>query len=520
MLKHGTIITGALAGVEAFKVQITATVTEGLPSFVFVGPFVEGAQRETRIRVESSIKTSGFTFPAGRITVEIKAVDAAGWPSGRKVDGTALDLPIALAVLIAAGQLPDNETVGTLVAFGELSLSGEVRPVRGAILLARLRAHDTHSGRVAVVCPIDNGAEAAAGEVHPNIRCVRTLRDAAGVYATGTGGDFATPRATTNAPPIDFRDIKGQGRGRRATEIAAAGGHNLMLTGGPGAGKTMLARRIASILPDMTETEALEVTEVHSCAGLNMGAGLQRSRPFRAPHHSTTPPGLVGGGTAMPRPGEITLAHRGVLFLDEVPEFAKASLEVLREPVTTRRVDLSRASGTLRFPADAMLVGSQNPCPCGHAGSKRCKCEPDSVKRYRARSAGVEALCDVRCEVEPIDLKTIDDATPGEDSATIKARVLLARGAQADRGCLNARMTEADVSREVRAMPATARALLATYVNGVAATVPNAGRVMPEVRAINTASGRVVRVARTIADLAGLDVITDLCLSEALQLTK
>lgn len=503
MLKSGTIITGALAGVEAFKVQVSATVTTGGPGFAFAGGLMaDAAVRECRIRVESAIKSEGFTFPTGLITVEVKAVDASEWPTGRKVDGTGLDLPIALAVLVASGQLPGNDEAGSLVAFGELSLTGQVRPVRGAILLARLRSRVLHRHNVAVLCPAENGAEAVAtyDEPNPGIRCVRTLRQAASTFATGEVGALPTPRTSVDrVPSLDFRDIAGQQPGRRAAEIAAAGGHNLLLTGGPGAGKTMLARRITGILPDMTEGESIRVTEVHSVAGLNVGGGRIASRPFRAPHHSTTPAGLVGGGASVPRPGEVSLATHGVLFLDETPEFARTTLEVLREPLTTGAVVLSRASGTLRYPADTMLVASRNPCPCGRAGTPRCACSAEDVKRYAARSHAVEALCDVRCEVAPVNL---DDETPREDSATIKARVVAARAAQGVRGCLNARMSAEDVHRELSIMTPAATALLAQHATTAAD------------------QDRTIRVARTIADLAGLDAITYLCVFEALQLTK
>ena len=512
-MKHGTIISGALAGVEAFKVQVTATVTDGLPSFVFVGALSEAAIRETRVRVQSAISNAGFVFPVGRVTVEIKALDRLSLPVDRKVDGTGLDLPVALAVLQATGQIPDVVETGALLTFGELGLNGDVRPVRGAILLATLRdgraadriargfeGHLTHAD---VLCAFENGAEAARSA---RTRVVRTLREAATVLATGTGGDSYT--APTFTPKVDntpdFRDVKGQGRAIRAAVIAAAGGHGLMLTGGPGSGKTMIARRIPGILPPLTEAEAREVTEVHSVAGLNIGAGLATSRPFRAPHHSTTAPGLCGGGSAVPRPGEVSLAHRGVLFLDETPEFSRMTLDVLREPLTTGTVVLSRAAGTVRFPSQALVVGSQNPCPCGHFsnGSNRCKCSADDRKRYLARSTIVTTLCDVRCEVAQISLAAIDDETPGTDSATLRAQVTAAREVQARRGMLNSQMASQEVQRELDAMPRATHALL----NGYAVTVQD--------------TARIVRVARTIADLAGLDVISDLCLSEALQLTK
>jgi len=466
-MSTGTINTGALSGVEAFPVQVTATVTDGLPSFAFVGAMGEAAVRESRVRVQAAIVNAGFLFPTGRVTVEIKA--------GRgKVDGTGFDLPIALAVLEATGQIPQASLA--LVAFGELGLNGDVRPVRGAMVLASLGAD--------VLCAFENGAEAA---LTSRAVTVRTLKDAATFCATGTGGEaFTAPTLALSretrqgSVSPDFADIRGQGRAKRAAEIAAAGGHSLMLTGGPGAGKTMIARRIPGILPNLTEGEAREVTAVHSSAGLNIGGGLVSSRPFRAPHHSTTTPGLVGGGASVPRPGEVTLAHHGVLFLDETPEFSRQTLEVLREPLMTGEVTLARSSGTLRYPSRAMLVGSRQPCPCGRFGDARqtsrtsCHCSPESRIAYRKRSTSVEALCDVRCEVDPVNLADIETAPKGEDSATIRARVVAARERQTARGCLNAGRIDLD---------------------------------------------RVSRVALTIADLAGTDV-TEAHRAEAESLTK
>lgn len=403
------ILSATLSGVAARPVKIVVTREEtGLPALDIKG-LKEAAMRETRVRVQAALSDTDWQ-PRARTTVVCDA-------GGASIDGSALDLPIALA--IASGGSGD---VG---AVGELSLAGDVRPVRGA-----LASVEALRGVVdVVVVARENAAEASLVD---GIRVVvaGTLKDALAFLRGDRSRVESVTRnsASRSSAYPDMADIKGQPQLRRALEVAAAGGHNLLLVGSAGTGKTMAARRLTGILPPLSEDEALDVTRVHSCAGLNIGGGLMTARPFRAPHHSTTPPGLVGGGATLPRPGEVSLAHHGVLFLDELPEFSRPTLEVLREPLATGEVVLSRASGTLRFPSRCIVVGSMSPCPCGHFGSPRCRCSQKDCARYTARVP--DALMrhfDLRVTVLPIDLTAIDGAAPAENSERIAARVLSAR---------------------------------------------------------------------------------------------
>jgi magnesium chelatase family protein len=338
---------------------------------------------------------------------------------------------MALGILAAGGVIPSARLEDTLV-LGELSLLGDVRPVRGA--LAAAEAARAARRTTLLVAP-ENGPEAALVE-GVEVRTVRTLADA--VAFLSSGDTSRAPLVERSAAPSaaralipDMRDVKGQGATRLAVEVAAAGGHNILLVGGPGSGKTMLARRLPGILPPLSPAEALEVTRVHSVAGLNIGGGLVTERPFRAPHHSTSPPGLVGGGTALPRPGELSLAHHGVLFLDDLAEFSRAALEVVPEPVRAGEAALIRASGTLRFPARCLVVASMLPCPCGHAPGPRCRCSDDAKARYRARvPERVLELFDLRVHVPLLDVQSAA-AQPGPASAEVSARVAAARNASA-----------------------------------------------------------------------------------------
>ena len=464
------IFAGALRGIEGRVVEVTADVAmKALPSFTIKG-LSDAAQRESRVRVQGSLA-------AARVDVA-RRVDVTCNAGGFAIDGTALDLGIALAV--AGGSISD---VG---AVGELSLSGDVRPVRGVLPIV-----DALKSRVRLVFVARESAQEAALVDGVRVVAVRTLSEALAYVRGETELPPSEPvtAPSTQTPFLDMRDVRGQRAARRALEIAAAGSHNILFVGGPGAGKTMLARRLAGLLPPMTDEEALEVTRVHSVAGLNIGGGLARQRPFRAPHHSTTPPGLVGGGAALPRPGEVSLAHNGVLFLDELPEFARATLEVLSTPLETHEVVLARASGSLRFPSRTLVVGSMSPCPCGRFGSSRCSCDTTSRARYAARAP--EQLLrrfDLRVFVETINVADIDGAPAGEDTALMRARVVSAR----------TRMTS-----EVK-MPWEAQC------------------ARPLASAADSASAyeRAVRVATTIAALAGDDFVQQQHVVEAMRLTR
>lgn len=471
------ILTTTLRGVVARIVRVSATRYGGLAGLRIQGLAV-AAEREARVRVSAALARSGRDFVDGTSV----ACDAGG----ATIDGTGLDLALAMAVVG-----PSAERIGAL---GELSLAGEIRPVRGA--LAAVEALMSHVDVVLVAA--ENADEAALVE-GANIVVVRTLVDAL-AYLEGRR-DHVTAATRRPRPPrphtLDMSDIRGQARARRALEIAAAGEHNVLFVGGPGAGKTMLARRLPGILPGLSEREALEVTRVHSAAGLNVGGGLVDARPFRAPHHSTTPPGLIGGGAAVPRPGEVSLAHHGVLFLDELPELSRAALEVLREPIETGEVVLARASGTLRFPSRCLVVASMAPCPCGRFPNPRCRCDAVDRARYRGRvPPRTLELFDLRVAVPAIDLTAFESEPPGEASATIAARVAAARE-RARPG----RTATSDMLAP-RARSALARALDSGLVSA------------RDVRE------RVMRVARTIADLAAAEPIGEEHIDEAIALVS
>ncbi len=491
--------TAAVFGVDAYPVHVEVDVSFGFPSFTMVG-LPDASVRESRDRVRSAIRNSGFEFPPHRITVNLAPADV------RKA-GASFDLPIALGILAAHG-IVWRRHIADLVLLVELSLDGSIHATRGVLPIAAAAKRDGVDG---ILLPALNAGEAAvvAGlnvfPVTSLAEAVRALNEPASLPAM-----TIVPNPARRPIVADLADVRGQLLARRALEIASAGGHNLLLVGPPGAGKTMMARRVPGILPPLTFDEALEATAVHSVAGLlPPGTGLLADRPFRAPHHTISDAALVGGGS-QPRPGEVSLAHHGLLFLDEMLEFNRHVLEVLRQPLEEGQVTIARAARTAVFPARFMLVGAMNPCPCGFLGDPihECRCTPQQVARYRGRLSGpLRDRLDLTVEVPALPPSALTSAGSGESSASVRTRVLAARDVQrarhvADEIRTNAELTPALMVRHC-ALDSRATRLLDTAIVKMALSA--------------RAYDRVRKIARTIADLAGADRITADHLAEALQ---
>ena len=489
----------AVIGLEGGLVEVEVDIAQGLPAFAVVG-LPDTAVQESRERVRAALRNSGAVFPMKRLTVNLA-------PADLKKEGPAYDLAIAVGLLLASEQVTSD--VSRAVFVGELGLDGSVRHTEGVLAMMAIART---AGIATAYVPYEDAPEAALVEGMTVIP-VRTLAE---VAAHLNGDRYIVP--FVGGPPVlgeiayavDFRDIRGQEHARRALEVAAAGAHNVLMSGTPGAGKTLMARAMPSILPPLALDEALEVTKIYSVSGkLPPNTALIQQRPFRAPHHTTSHAGLVGGGR-MPRPGEITLAHRGVLFLDELPEFPQTVLEVLRQPLEDRLVTISRAAGTLTFPANFMLVASMNPCPCGYHGDteRACTCAPSGVTRYNKRISGpLLDRVDIHVTVPRVQYEKIASERASEDSAMIRGRVVAARERQAARLIGTPYRTNADMGpHELR--------------RHCQLDLAGQGLMQAAMRQLQlSARGyhRVLKLARTIADLGHDAQIGPVHLAEALQ---
>lgn len=488
-----------LSGIESYPVTVEVDCRRGLPRFDIVG-LPDTAVKESRERVHSAIGNLGYTFPAGVLVVNLA-------PADTKKSGPLYDLPILLGIL-AAGCGVDLPLAGSAFV-GEISLDGRLRPVNGVLSMVSEAARQGYSR---IYIPYDNAAEGSVVqgiEVYP----VRTAREL--VEALSGGNPLPTARSVPYRelpqPPMpDFSEVKGQENAKRALEIAAAGGHNVLMIGAPGSGKTMLARRMPTILPPLSPGEALETTKIHSVAGkAGVAGGLMARRPYRAPHHTISQVALIGGGQS-PRPGEVSLAHNGVLFLDELPEFGRSVLEVLRQPLEEKKITVSRAKYSVEYPANFTLVAAMNPCPCGYYNhpARECVCSPGSVHRYMSRISGpLMDRIDMHVEVTPVSAAELSAAAPGESSAAIRARVVRAREVQAARfRCAQGVHTNAMMNA----------AMLREYCRPDAASAALLERAMERLNLSARAYDRILKVARTIADLAGRDTVAAADVAEAI----
>ena len=496
-----TVLSAATLGIDAYPVHVEVDTDRSLPTFTVVG-LPDSAVRESKERVLAAIKNAGYQWPRRKITINLA-------PADRKKEGSAFDLPIAVGVLAASQQIKPV-CLAKFALLGELSLNGSVRPVHGMLPMAT-SLHQ--QGLYGMIVPTQNAREAAIAN-GPLVYGVSSLNEALAIL---TGDAHQRPYElnveevfSSNANyGVDFAEVRGQDHAKRALEVAASGGHNLLMVGPPGSGKTMLARRLPTILPAPTLQEALDTTKIHSVAGiLPAGQALVATRPFRAPHHTISDAGLIGGG-AYPRPGEVSLSHHGVLFLDELPEFRRNVVEALRQPLEDHAVTITRAQIALAYPADFTLVAAMNPCPCGFLADARhtCTCSPAAIRRYRARVSGpLLDRIDIHIEVPTLAYDDLANEQDGENSAHIRQRVNAARRRQLDRFAgelfCNAQMGPRHIRRHC-SLDDAGQSLLE--------------KAMARLGLSARAYDRILKVARTIADLADDSTIQPRHLAEAIQ---
>ncbi|MEW6387418.1 MAG: YifB family Mg chelatase-like AAA ATPase [Thermodesulfobacteriota bacterium] len=493
--------SGALRGVDAYLVEVEVDLAPGLSAFTTVG-LPEAAVKESKDRVRAALKNSGYKFPDTRITINLAPADI-------KKEGTGFDLPVALGLLAAQGVVP-QESLDRHLIFGELSLDGRLRPTRGVLSMALA----TREAGLSLIIPRENAPEAGVVngiDIYPGENLAQLVDFLGGRECLAPAPPLPQEGVSLDPPDdLDFREVKGQEPVKRALLLAAAGGHNVLMVGPPGAGKTMLAQRLPTILPPLSFEEALETSKIYSVMGrLPPGEALLRHRPYRAPHHTISDAGLIGGGT-LPRPGEVSLAHHGVLFLDELPEFKRSTLEVLRQPLEEGRVTISRATTSLTYPARFMLVAAMNPCPCGFLGDPKrvCACTPKQVQQYRARISGpLLDRIDLQIQVPAVPFRELAGESGGGSSRELRAWVLTARELQERRFAktrifANAHMPPRLIKAHC-ALPEEAQRLLE--------------RAMERLGLSARAYSRILKIARTIADLEGGGQISPAHVAEAIQ---